>query len=466
MAEQKDINKWYENFITEMESRGIDITKKEDALRIRIPNRDMMSSQPLFPYGFEDTPENREALYDKAKKGEAFFFDKRTKEAYQLGSNSKKDCLANRANPVGVMPEAPGPLYNLLNLLTLGVFEAFMGKQKEYDKELKHYYNANHIPDVGNITKFLNYVTFGLFRHDKCMDHERALERIEICSKMEDILKREEGTWELKEEKKQEKAQKKEEKEAKKEAKKEAENVKDSALDNPEAKSHMMKSQLKQEYEAMREAFGPGGKGWTEAIEHANSIGKIAAQIKNDPAMKKAIGFNDKKCEKFENLSKSMNAVYQRGMEAKETMLDQAKYQALKPEQKEKCIQDLQAMNVLQNTFANSELAKDQPWREGKTQKASRLIQQMRKEPDKFQETMKNVVNKLGSTNKLREMSAEQISAYVSNEAAMMNGVKEDMRQANTANQDVIDNQQQVRRNTLQPQRKYNLDVEQPQIFK
>ena len=118
MARQKDIDKWYSNFTKEMSARGLDITDPQDVMRFRIPSADKKSSVALFPEGFIDTPKNREKLYDKAKEGEVFFFDKKTQEAYQLGSNSDKDCKVGRANAIGMKPEKPGVIYNLLNLLT------------------------------------------------------------------------------------------------------------------------------------------------------------------------------------------------------------------------------------------------------------------------------------------------------------------------------------------------------------
>lgn len=436
MARQADIDKWFESFKNMLSTSEIslNLNDKNDVERIQVASGDKTES--LFSDGFEDTPENREKLYDNAKEGRLFAFSKKDNKAFQMAANQSRDCTVRDAEKTEMppqKPEDPGILRHLLNILTLGLYgtrwsetmKKYDRQKKEYKRDLKAFEKRNGIRRVSSVTKGLNWLSRGLLFHNRCLDHKRGYQQLTQNRNLRGVLSKASQTWanRSEEERKNNISEKQKEKvdeqlkelnEVKKENAKvenakvenaqvenaqventqkesvQAENVeKDAnvsvaqgggeAWEHPLTKMVTVNSQFNQLYEDMKDALAKPG-GWKEYAGKVQDMGKIMQEIDNNPDLKEA--FKGEKAIKGENRYEEMKRMYQsgnrmleiheKGLKAKSALMDWENNTSLSQDQKKEYIKDALKANMLENSLVTDALVRRKMRAIGASQKKIR----------------------------------------------------------------------------------------------
>lgn len=474
MAYKKDVDIWYQQFQHLMREQGIDLNNTKDLKRIRVPGPNNQGSVALFSDGFKPTKDNIERLHQAAEHGDLYFMHKVANEPVQITANTDNSVSAYPLRDiVGRPPMAEVPIwYTAINVLTLGITDAIFGKRKEYKEQMKNYAGSNleHIPFW---KKAINFASRGYFfgknlREQNGMERKQAIAR----GRFADTLAQEKLTWdkETKIEREKAAAAKREQKKLqkqermksmikevvaasnpqnKKQATKQVSQMQHATqtqqatqqtepqtsnnenagnYDSPAAKANMYKSQMAENYELIKDAFGPNGDGWGTIIKAATNIDHIAKEFKKNPELMEQAVLSEKKCQRAENLCTALRTIAKNGMEAKGKLMAFESSNMTK-EEREKYIRDAVKMDLLQNTLQNSAYAKVNTNQAEAISKTSRLINNMRKDPEQSSKDMDRVVDSLGIVNKLIAMEPEELAIYLQTPEKMSRDIQNSMKE-------------------------------------
>ena len=138
---EKDFNNWYNGFISDLKTElGINVYNANDMKRLRVPTEDGLGTKPLFEDALKNTEAEKYMLYEKAKEGKLFAFQKETNKPYQLTEDGKMHSCDKADEKAGVSfaqiagYKAVGAAWavprfgiglagRLFNLATLGIFK-------------------------------------------------------------------------------------------------------------------------------------------------------------------------------------------------------------------------------------------------------------------------------------------------------------------------------------------------------
>ena len=493
MASEKNINSWYENFIKDMSGRKmeIDIFNPQDATRIRVPAQDKKATVPLFPNGFTDTPANRKMLYSAAENNQLFAFSKVDEYPYmmELGIKAKDGTVkckaqgvrdAKRAKP----PKEPGVLYNILNILTLGILEQNEGRQKEYERAQAEFEDIFDLKHVGYTARFLNRISRGLIYGDRCGAYDRALGQCEQLSEMREVIssEHEERTEKLIKEQEEKVRRTNEERRrpkadlAKGEAEKikgikEVRNQQDDGLgqniEDPKAKSQMFKSQMSEQYEKMLNAFGPNKGNWETVVASATNIQNMLDEMKKDPKFMEQANISEKYMQHISNICTTMAKIGENGLTAKAVLMDKKLSKDLPPQEREACILNMQKMNVMENSLTALANHADKPDSVQVRKKIDKMMENIGKDPKFFERGMENMVDSLQTTKEMRNMTPEKLSVYAGEKGPLMSKLRKEV--SEKAEQSIMQEEQkqlqqqkQMQQNPQQMQQQMQPPQQQP----
>lgn len=453
MASKKNVDHWYESFRRELtENFGIDLNNRQDAERIQALTIDGTTTKPLFPNGFWDSPENRSKLYDNAKLGMLYAFSKQDNKAFQLNANQDMECRSKSTEVKGVPPEKPGVLYQLFTILTLGILELALKKNKTYEKDKKTFEKNNGIRRLSGMEKFLNRITFGLLYHGRRLDYQRSWAQLRERGNARHVLearaayfRERKDTAALQPEKEENGRQKnienvreqsreagnvKQEMEPRKEENGKFDFGQDGGIKgSPEAKSNMFQTMMRQEYALMLEAFGPNGGGWAEIMKHAGNMDKMVQSVKENPEMMAALGseFSVKGLDEVSNMCRAFHYLGERGKKAEKQFMDTAAYASLPPKEKEQYIRDFVEMNMMENMMTNFAMARGRNSMQKNAMKSMQdFLKEMGKHPEKYKEIADQMADRMNITNMMRDMEPEKLVQFISAPGTMQRQIAKD----------------------------------------
>ena len=473
MATEKEVSSWYEIYEQEIlkDKLGINLNNPKDAERLRVPTLDGKKTQPLFENGFNFTFAEKQKLYDYAKNGTLFAFSKKDDLAYQLTEDDtysfeedekKKEQAVPFSKKLGYgvasVVGAPvryvfGLTGRTLNLLTLGLFEnqidglgrglnMMIGAWSErlFSVQAQQEEKENR---VGFFERIGNKLTLGTYRKEKIEALDREKEYSHSRDLIRDAVGSERNYWKEENEKEKEERLKEQSKsKVEKEIGRTEEKINEitqpeiiTEADNDQSVQESgkeMKSKLKQQYEAMRMAFGPDGGGFTEAINLARNMNALIDRLKKDQNLLSQSGMNLEKLNEFSNMCTNMEKVGVEGLNAKKDLMIIDKCGQLSPQEKEQKVCQMQLMNMVENAMVNSAYA-GYLNNNGATEKlgfnvrSSYLFNAMSKDPLVFENELYKGIKQLESTEKLTEMTPEEIAEFVAEPEKIRSSLKVDI---------------------------------------
>lgn len=163
-------------------------------------------------------------------------------------------------------------------------------------------------------------------------------------------------------------------------------------------------------------------------LKAANNIDHIAKELKQSPELMEKAVMSEKKCQRAENLCTSLRNIAKDGMEAKGKLMA---YESsnLSKEDREKYIRDAVKMDLVQNTLQNSAYAKANTNQAEAISKTSRLINNMRKDPEQSSQDMDRIVDSLGIVDKLMDMNPEDLAIYLQSPDKMCKDIQSSMKE-------------------------------------
>ena len=91
----KEIDNWYTKFALDLKNEmGINIYNASDMRRLRIPEDNGLGTKQLFDGALKNTEEEKIMLYEQARSGKLFVFQKDTNKPFQATENGMYSCEA------------------------------------------------------------------------------------------------------------------------------------------------------------------------------------------------------------------------------------------------------------------------------------------------------------------------------------------------------------------------------------
>lgn len=214
----KPRDEWYSKFINDMKSEmEINIYNPNDIQRLRVPDPEHGGTKPLFEKGLRNTVEEKNLLYQYAKEGKLFVFQKETNNPYQVTDQGIYSCqkedekekasFSQKAGYWGVSFAWAVPRFGiglagrLFNLATGGIFKnqvAALGKGLDMMtsawSEKLFSVNAQD-QEVGIKDRIGNFLTAGTYQKDKIEAQKREDELYEERDKIRLVLDGEKDEW-------------------------------------------------------------------------------------------------------------------------------------------------------------------------------------------------------------------------------------------------------------------------------
>ena len=172
-----------------------------------------------------------------------------------------------------------------------------------------------------------------------------------------------------------------------------------------------MKTQLGAMYDELRESFGMPG-GFDEAAKIAQNMNQLIQEFKKNPDKMLDSGMSEKDLKGLSNMCNNLTSVYEKGLEAKEILLQPEKSKDLPEAEKENRVADLLLMNMFQNAMVNSSLNAKL---NGGEMKSPGIFNSMVKNPEDYRKGWTDMIKGIDVTKSLMEMSPKEVSDYVAN---------------------------------------------------
>jgi hypothetical protein len=185
-----------------------------------------------------------------------------------------------------------------------------------------------------------------------------------------------------------------------------------------------MKTQLGAMYEELREVFGMPG-GFDEAAKIAQNMNQLIQEFKKNPDKMLDSGMSEKDLKGLSNMCTNLTSVYEKGLEAKEILLQPGKSKDLPEAEKENRVADLLLMNMFQNAMVNSSLNAKL---NGGDMKSPGIFNSMVKNPEDYRKGWTDMIKGIDVTKSLMEMSPEEVSDYVANSREIRKSITDNIR--------------------------------------
>lgn len=346
-------------------------------------------------------------------------------------------------------PEEPGFLYQLLTILTFGIWELTNKKNEKYKKYEKEQKAIEKASKERSRRKLLQNA-----RRQKAMERD-YLRQMKMQQDMQAANTQPESNPTVNTQPESNPTVNTQpgsnptvntQPESKPEEKKETDIVsknfnfaQDGGIqESPQAKSNMFQTMLKQEYELMLDNFGPLGGGWGEVKHHAGNILEMFRTMQKDPELKKTIEkrFSEASRKQLTGICQILNYVGEKGEKAKELLLDKGRYEALSPQEKRACARDFVEMNILENMMTNHSMIQKRqeergivPGHRNASPRIPEFLMQIGKDPEKSKAMIDKFVDFVEITRAIENMSAEEREALVSSKASIQMRIAKDMKE-------------------------------------
>lgn len=217
-----------------------------------------------------------------------------------------------------------------------------------------------------------------------------------------------------------------------------------------------MKTQLAEMAEELREAFGMPN-GFEEAYKIAQNMNSLINELKENPDKMIDSGMSEKDLKGLSNICNNLSSVYEKGLEAKEILLQPKKAKDLSPEERENRMVDMLLMNTFEDRMVDAALnAKAN----GGNMKSPAVFNTMVKNPDVYRFGMTGVIKTMPVTKSLMDKSPEDVSKYITNSWEIRKSITDNLREMsekiNTVREHEAQKQMQVQNERQGVEREQN----------
>ena len=216
-----------------------------------------------------------------------------------------------------------------------------------------------------------------------------------------------------------------------------------------------MKSQFLQLCEDMLQYFG-AKDGLRNAALTAQNMNQLLVNLKADPNRMAESGMRDKDIQRLSNMCTNFTSIYEKGMDATRQLLNPAQSAALSPDKRADLATDMLVMHMCEYAMVNAAMNARV---EGAKMKPHHMLRHMMKNPEVFQNGLRNMVGAMNIARSLAEQSPEDLAVSAGNpavlRAALAGNVREMAKQSRIAQEhqnEVQRHQEQQRQNDMENQ--------------